>query len=164
MRNTGATFEGVRPIGSVFLIISYHKCLWIFLIYSLYIPYIFPKYVPYFSLVCFLIYSVNRFKPNFLIRVGGVTKFEISIILTTPFSCVICLTCALVTPEKVGNLCAVESVRVSIGGRSVRWLVGSSVRSCAGLGSRPESPHPWHAAPRLLELYVGNQSQDAVKF
>ena len=30
-----------------FLIILYHRYLWIFLIYSSYIPYIFPKYVPY---------------------------------------------------------------------------------------------------------------------
>ena len=44
----------------MFLIILYHRYLWIFLIYSLYIPYIFPKYVPYISLVCFLIYGVNR--------------------------------------------------------------------------------------------------------
>ena len=45
IRNTGAAFGG-RPIGSVFPIILYHKYLWIFLIHSLYIPYIFPKYVP----------------------------------------------------------------------------------------------------------------------
>ena len=52
-RPNGAAAEGGRPIGAppkaapVFLIILYHKYLWIFLIYSLYIPYIFPKYVPY---------------------------------------------------------------------------------------------------------------------
>ena len=45
--------EKHRPIGAppkavpVFLIISYHKYLWIFLIYSPYMPYIFPEYVPY---------------------------------------------------------------------------------------------------------------------
>ena len=37
IRNTGAAFGG-RPIGSVFLIILYHKHLWIFFIHSLYIP------------------------------------------------------------------------------------------------------------------------------
>ena len=42
-----------RPNGAppkaapVFLIILYHKYFWIFLIYSLYIPYIFPSYVKY---------------------------------------------------------------------------------------------------------------------
>ena len=61
----GAAAEGGRPIGTppkaapVFLIILYHEYLWIFLIYSLYMPCIFPKYVPYIPLVCFLIYSVN---------------------------------------------------------------------------------------------------------
>ena len=63
-RSNGAAAEGGRPIGApplkpVCLIILYHKSLCIFLIYSMYIPYIFPKYVPYISLVCFLIYSVN---------------------------------------------------------------------------------------------------------
>ena len=53
IRNTGAAFGG-RPIGSVFLIILYHKYLWIFLIYSLYIPYIFPEYVPYIFPCVFL--------------------------------------------------------------------------------------------------------------
>ena len=48
---TGAAAFGGRPIGSVFLIISYHKYLWIFLIYSIYI---FPKYVPYILLCVFL--------------------------------------------------------------------------------------------------------------
>ena len=37
---------GGRSIGSVFLIILYHKYLCIFLIHSLYIPFIFPRYVP----------------------------------------------------------------------------------------------------------------------
>ena len=51
---------GARPIGAppkaapVFLIILYHKYLWILLIFSLYIPYIFPKYVPYIFLCVFL--------------------------------------------------------------------------------------------------------------
>ena len=39
IRNTGAAFGG-RPIGSVYLIILYHKYLWIFLIYSIYISFI----------------------------------------------------------------------------------------------------------------------------
>ena len=62
----GAAAEGGRPIGvppkaaPVFLIILYHKPLWIFLLYSSYIPYIFPKYVPYMSPVCILSCSVNR--------------------------------------------------------------------------------------------------------
>ena len=38
----------------MFLIILYHRYLWIFLIYSLYIPYIFPSYVPYIFLCVFL--------------------------------------------------------------------------------------------------------------
>ena len=42
----GAAAFSDRPIGSVFLNILYHKYLWIFLIHSLYIPYIFPGYVP----------------------------------------------------------------------------------------------------------------------
>ena len=52
-------------IGLLFLIILYHKYLWMFLIYSLYVPHIynyiytFPEYVPYISLVCFLIYGVK---------------------------------------------------------------------------------------------------------
>ena len=64
-----------RPIGAppkaapVFLIISYHKYLWIFLIYSIYIYvyvyiYIFHMYFldmfHVFSFVCFLIYGVKR--------------------------------------------------------------------------------------------------------
>ena len=43
----------------VFVMILYHKYLWIFLIHSLYIPHIFPRYVPYISFVCFLIYGVK---------------------------------------------------------------------------------------------------------
>ena len=38
----------------VFLITLYHKHLWIFLIYSLYIPCVFPKYVPYIFPCVFL--------------------------------------------------------------------------------------------------------------
>ena len=53
IRSTGAAFGG-RPIGSVFLIILYHKHVWIFLIYSLYIPYIFPSYGPYIFPCVFL--------------------------------------------------------------------------------------------------------------
>ena len=58
IRNTGAAFGG-RPIGSVFLLILYHKYLWIFLIYFLDIPYIFPSYVPYIFLCVFLTYSIK---------------------------------------------------------------------------------------------------------
>ena len=61
--NTGAAFGG-RPIGSVFLIILYHKYLLIFLIYSLYIPYIFPKYVPYiFPCVLLDLWSQQKISP-----------------------------------------------------------------------------------------------------
>ena len=68
-RPNGAAAEGGRPIGSVFLIILYHRYLWIFLIQSLYIPYIYNKnkkilyflaLFHIFSLVCFLIYGVKR--------------------------------------------------------------------------------------------------------
>ena len=38
----------------VFLIILYHRYLWIFLIYSFYIPHIFPRYVPYMFPCVFL--------------------------------------------------------------------------------------------------------------
>ena len=62
----GAAAEGGRPIGAppkaapVFLIILYHKCLWIFLIHSLYIPYTYCLDMFHvFSFVCFLIYGVN---------------------------------------------------------------------------------------------------------
>ena len=63
----GAAAFGGRPIGSVFLIILCHKYLWIFLMYSLYFPYIyiyiyFLDMFHVFSLVCFLIYGVNRRK------------------------------------------------------------------------------------------------------
>ena len=49
-----------RPIGAppkaapVFLITLYHKYLCIFLIYSLYIPYLFPQYAPYIFPCVFL--------------------------------------------------------------------------------------------------------------
>ena len=68
-RPKGAAAFGGRPIGAppkaapVFLIILYHKCLWIFLICSLYIPYIYIYFLDMFhifSLVRFLIYGVNR--------------------------------------------------------------------------------------------------------
>ena len=45
MRNTGAAFGG-RTIGSVFLIIVYHKDLWIFLVYSIYIYIYINIYIP----------------------------------------------------------------------------------------------------------------------
>ena len=61
------------------LISLFYECLWIFFIYSLYIPYIyihiysiFPKYCPYVSFVCFVLYSVNRFESNF--SIGGVSE------------------------------------------------------------------------------------------
>ena len=38
---------GAAEGGACFSDHLYHKYSWIFLIYSLYIPYIFPKYVPY---------------------------------------------------------------------------------------------------------------------
>ena len=75
-----------RPIRSVFLIILYHKSLWIFLIYSLYIPYvyiyifififiyIYTSFVHISPFVCFVIYSANRFKSNFLINRGVVAQ------------------------------------------------------------------------------------------
>ena len=51
-------------------IFLYYEYLWIFLIYSLYIPYIYVLNIFHiFSFVCFVIYSANRFKSNFLIRV-----------------------------------------------------------------------------------------------
>ena len=59
IRNTSAAFGG-RPIGSVFLIILYHKCLWTCLIYSSYIPHInFLNMFHIFSLLCFLIHGVK---------------------------------------------------------------------------------------------------------
>ena len=60
-RPNGAAAEGGRPIGAppkaapVFLIIVYHKYLWIFLIY-IYILNMFHIFSP----VCFLIDGVNR--------------------------------------------------------------------------------------------------------
>ena len=51
----------------VFLIILYHKHLWIFLIYSLYIPCIFPKYVPYIFPYVFLIILYHKYLWIFLI-------------------------------------------------------------------------------------------------
>ena len=51
------------PLCSLFLVLLYHKYLWMFFVYSLYVPYIyiyiFPKYVPCISLVCFLVYWVK---------------------------------------------------------------------------------------------------------
>ena len=57
IRNTdpmGRPPKAAATAAPVFLIILYHKYLWIFLIYSLYIPYIFPKYVPYIFPCVFL--------------------------------------------------------------------------------------------------------------
>ena len=45
MRNTD-TMGRPPKAAPVFLITLYHKYLWIFLIHSLYIPFIFPRYVP----------------------------------------------------------------------------------------------------------------------
>ena len=64
----GAAAFGGRPIGSVFFVSAhlffYYAYSCIFLIYCLYIPYIFQIYFLNIfhicSLVCFLIYSVNR--------------------------------------------------------------------------------------------------------
>ena len=59
-RPNGAAAEGGRPIGAppkaapLCLIILYYKYLWIFLIYFLYIPYIFPKAIPYIFRCVFL--------------------------------------------------------------------------------------------------------------
>ena len=54
----------MRPKAApVFLIALYHRYWWIFLIYSLYIPYIYIYFLNMFhifSLVCFFIHSVNR--------------------------------------------------------------------------------------------------------
>ena len=61
---------GGRRIGAppkaapVFLMILYHKYLWIFLIYSLYIPYIFPSYVKYvFPCVFLNLWSQEKTSP-----------------------------------------------------------------------------------------------------
>ena len=66
-RPNGAAEEGGGPFGvppnaaPVFLITLYHKYLWIFLVYSLYIPYVyFLNMFHMFSLVCFSFYGVNR--------------------------------------------------------------------------------------------------------
>ena len=54
----GAPNGAAAPLGlcSLFLLIDflYYEYLWIFLMYSLYIPYIFPKDVPYISPCVFL--------------------------------------------------------------------------------------------------------------
>ena len=48
----------------MFLIILYHKYLWIFLIYSLYIPHILPKYVPcIFPCVFLNLWSQEKISP-----------------------------------------------------------------------------------------------------
>ena len=63
-RPNGAAAFGGRPIGSVFLIILYHKYLWIYLIYSLYIPFIFPRYVPcIFPCVFLNLWSQEKISP-----------------------------------------------------------------------------------------------------
>ena len=48
----------------VFLIILHHKYLWIFLVYSLYTPYRFPKYVPY-SFPCVFLSFWSQQRKNF---------------------------------------------------------------------------------------------------
>ena len=77
LRNTGAAFGGApmgrppsaaAPLGlcflDMFLIILYHRYLWIFLIYSLYIPYIFPSYVKYvFPCVFLNLWSQEKTSP-----------------------------------------------------------------------------------------------------
>ena len=66
-RPNEAAAEGGRPIGSppkaapVFLIILYHRYLWIFLIYSLYIPYIYIYIFHIYFLAMFHIFSLVRF-------------------------------------------------------------------------------------------------------
>jgi len=82
-RPNGAAAEGGRPIGgaaeggaSVFFV-SAHLSFYLMNIYgySLFIPYIFHIYIyiyalkifHIFSFVCFVMYSANRFKSNFLI-------------------------------------------------------------------------------------------------
>ena len=66
IRNTGR----LRPpphwvcVSVNFLIILYHRYLWIFLIYSLYIPYIFPSYVKYvFPYVFLNLWSQEKKSP-----------------------------------------------------------------------------------------------------
>ena len=46
LTETQAPPSAAAPMGLCVLIILYHRYLWIFLIYSLYIPYILPSYVP----------------------------------------------------------------------------------------------------------------------
>ena len=46
-RPNGAAAEGGACVSVNFLIILYYRYLWLFLIHSLYIPYIFPSYVKY---------------------------------------------------------------------------------------------------------------------
>ena len=62
-RPNGAAAFGGRPIGSVFLMIFSHRYLWILLIQSWYIPYMFPRYVPctggYFPL-CVSLWFLRR--------------------------------------------------------------------------------------------------------
>ena len=65
-RAKGAEAEGDRPLGAlpkaapVFLIVLYHEYLWIFLICSLYISYLYVLDISHIlSFVCILIYSVN---------------------------------------------------------------------------------------------------------
>ena len=56
--------EGGACVSVNFLIILYHRYLWIFLIYSLYIPYIFPSYVKYvFPCVFLNLWSQEKTSP-----------------------------------------------------------------------------------------------------
>ena len=62
--------SAVLPMGRppkaapVFLIILYHKYLWISLMYSLYIPYMFPRYFPYMFPCVFLnLFSQHKTSP-----------------------------------------------------------------------------------------------------
>ena len=60
--------SAAAPLGlcflDMFLIILYHRYLWIFLIYSLYIPYIFPSYVKYvFPCVFLNLWSQEKTSP-----------------------------------------------------------------------------------------------------
>ena len=75
----GAAFGGApnraAAIGSVFFVSAHISfCTLNIYGYSVYIPYIFHIYIyvlnifHIFSFVCFVIYSANRFKSNFLIR------------------------------------------------------------------------------------------------
>ena len=96
-RPNGAAAEGGRPIGAppkaapVFLIILYHKYSWIFLIYSLYMPYkYFLIMFHIFSLVCFLISGVKRrqvliAKPCFYFLFSDFTPFIILLAILWSF-------------------------------------------------------------------------------